>query len=84
MHTFWLNLASLSLEEVVSLVMAAETYKVVNLVSLCCRQIEKLVRPDTVWMTLDRLVAAEAYDAILSCSKVRMKRFFHFSLELIS
>jgi hypothetical protein len=71
MHTFCLDLRPLSLEEIVELAVAAEKYQVVNLVTLCSAQIEKLVRPDTVWTTLDRLFTVDAIQvAVDSCSKV--------------
>jgi len=70
MHTFCVDLKHLSLDEVVSLAVAAESYKVVDLGAVCRAQIEKLVRPNTVWTTLDRLLAAKAYRAARSCSKV--------------
>jgi uncharacterized hydantoinase/oxoprolinase family protein len=70
-HTFCLDLTHLSLEEIVELAVAAEKYQVVNLATLCSGQIKKLVRPDTVWTTLDKLFSGDAVQvAVDSCSKV--------------
>jgi uncharacterized hydantoinase/oxoprolinase family protein len=70
-HTFCLDSTHLSLEEIVELAVAAEKYQVVNLATLCSGQIKKLVRPNTVWTTLDKLFSGDAVQvAVDSCSKV--------------